>query len=103
MLVYNIQAIDLYHNRTHSFLEQKQLLPCKQKGCQKGSYRCKVQPFIDSMIIENCHKEKHSLSTAWIDYRKAFDSVPHSWILKSLDIYKVSSVIINFLKNSMKL
>ena len=55
------------------------------------------------MIIENYHKKKRSLSSTWIDYRKAFDSVPYSWVLKELDIYKVSPVIINFLKNSMKL
>ena len=55
------------------------------------------------MITENCHKKKRSLSTVWIDYRKAFDSVPHSWILKALGIYKVSLVIINLLKSSMKL
>ena len=55
------------------------------------------------MIIENYQKKKRSLSSTWIDYRKAFDSVPYSWILKELDIYKVSPVIINFLKNGMKL
>ena len=55
------------------------------------------------MIIENYHKKKQSLSSTWVDYRKEFDSVPYSWILKALDIYKVSPVVINFLKNSMKL
>ena len=55
------------------------------------------------IIIKNCYKKKRSLSTAWIDYRKAFNSVPHSWILKPLDIYKVSPVIKNFLKYSVKL
>ena len=25
----------------------------------------------------------------WIDYKKAFDMIPHSWILKCLDIFKV--------------
>ena len=54
------------------------------------------------MIIENWHKEKRNLSTAWIDYRKAFDNVPHSLILKGLYIYKVSPTIIKFLKNSME-
>ena len=78
------------------------MLPCEQKGCRKGLYGCKDQLLINRMIIENCKKKKLSLSTAWIDYCKAFDSVPHSWILKALDIYKVSPVIINFLKNSMK-
>ena len=91
MLVYNIQTINLYHNiHTYSFLEHKELLPYKQKGCRRGSYGCKDQLLINRMIIENYHKKKRSLSTTWIDYRKAFDSVPHSWILKSLDIYKVS-------------
>ena len=89
--------------RTYSSLEQKKLLPSEQKGCRIGSYGCKDQLLINRMFIENCHKKKRSLSTAWIDYRKAFNSVPHSWILKALDIFKVSPVIINFLKNSMKL
>ena len=33
---------------------------------------------------------------AWIDYRKAFDSVPDSWILKLLDLFQVSPVLIFF-------
>ena len=52
---------------TYSFLEQKELLQCEQKGCRKGSGGCKDQLLINRMIIENCHKKKQSLSTAWID------------------------------------
>ena len=48
----------------------------------------------------SCHR---NLSTAWIDYRKAFDSVPHTWTLKVLQMYKISTTIINFLTTSMKL
>ena len=41
-------------------------------------------------------------SSNWcIDYKKAFDSVPHAWIIKSLQIHKVSPVLINFLSTSM--
>ena len=64
--------------RTYLFLEQKRLLPYEQKRRRKGSYGCKDQLLINRMIIENCHKKRQSLSTAWIDYRKTFDSVPHS-------------------------
>ena len=32
------------------------------------------------MILENCHNCNTNLSIAWTDYKKAFDSVPHSWI-----------------------
>jgi hypothetical protein len=55
------------------------------------------------MILENCHGRKRNLSTAWIDYRKAFDSVPHSWIIQALEIYRVSPVISEFLEHNMAL
>ena len=41
------------------------------------------------------------MSTAWIDYKKAFDSVPHSWILKCLQMYKINPVLITFIEESM--
>ena len=41
------------------------------------------------------------MSTAWIDYKKAFDGVPHSWILKCLQRYKIHAVLITFIEESM--
>ena len=55
------------------------------------------------MVLENAKSKHKNLSTAWIDYKKAFDSVPHSWILQCLELFKVSPTLINFLKKSMKL
>ena len=73
----------------------------EQKGCKKGSYGCKDQLLVNKMILEHYRKMKRNLSTAWIDYRKAFDSVPHSWILKTMQMYKASPTLINFLNHSM--
>ena len=56
---------------------------------------------INNAILENCKKRKKNLSTAWIDYRKAFDSIPHSWILKCLQMYKIYPVLITFIEESM--
>ena len=53
------------------------------------------------MILEDCKAKRKNLSTAWIDYRKAFDSVPHSWIIKAMQIYKVSPDLIKYIKHSM--
>ena len=39
---------------------------------------------------------------AWIDYKKACDSVPHSWILSCLDLYKVHPRICVFIQNVMQ-
>ena len=39
----------------------------------------------------------------YIDYAKAYDSVPHKWLVDVLTIYKISPVIVNFLMMSMQL
>ena len=38
---------------------------------------------------------------AWIDYRKAYDMLPHSWILETLGMTKVAKNIEDLLKRSM--
>lgn len=56
---------------------------------------------IDSVITDTTKRKNRNLSMAWIDYRKAFDSVPHSWLLSILKIYKVDPRIIQLLGHLM--
>ena len=42
---------------------------------------------------------RRNLTTIWLDYRKAFDSIPHSWLIKSLKLAKVPDYIINAIEN----
>ena len=37
---------------------------------------------------------------AWIDYQKAYDMVPHSWILECARMVGVAQNIITFIENS---
>ena len=55
------------------------------------------------MFLENCHKRNNNLSSAWIDYKKAFDSVPHSWMKKCHETLKMSPVLRNLLTHSMRM
>ena len=82
---------------TYSFLIDSGLFPDEQNGCKRGSYGCKDQLLINKLILENCHNRNTNLSIAWIDYKKAFDSVPHSWIEKCLETFKISPVSRNFI------
>ena len=75
----------------------------EQKGCRRESYGCKDKMLINQMIIEDCKSKHRNLSMAWIDYCKAFDSVPHSWILKVSHLFKISLVLINFLRINMSM
>ena len=39
------------------------------------------------MVMMNSKNRKPNLSMAWIDYKKAFDMIPHSWLIECLEIY----------------
>ena len=53
------------------------------------------------MILKNSRRRKTSLHVAWIDYKKAFDSLPHSWMAKCLEIVGVRGNIRQFLRVAM--
>ena len=85
----------------YKHLEENNLYPIEQKGCKRGTYGCKDQLLINKMILEDSNNNKKNLSTAWIDYQKAFDSVPHSWIIACLQQLNIHSDITKFLKFNM--
>ena len=62
----------------------------------------KNQLLIDKATLEDCRKRRTNLAMAWIDYRKAYDFVPHSWILECLDMLGIADNVRSFLEKSMK-
>ena len=76
--------------KLYQHLERNGLLADEQKGCRKGSRGTKDQLLVDKAILKNCRRRLTNLSMAWIDYRKAYDMVPHSWILKCLEMVRGS-------------
>lgn len=95
----NLTAI--LSDRIYQHLEENQLFPIEQKGCRRNSYGCKDHLLINRTITEDAKRKRKHLSMGWIDYQKAFDSVPHSWLLKILELNKVNASIIGFLRKAM--
>ena len=44
-------------------------------------------------------KERRNIFTVWLDYKKAFDSVPHEWLLYALQLAKVPAQLIEAIKH----
>ena len=83
-------------------LTSRRLFPDEQKGCFKGS-RCTAELlYINQHILDESKIRRKNLAMAWIDYKKAYDMVPHSRIINSLKIYKISDEVINFIDKTMK-
>ena len=45
---------------------------------------------------------KRNLSMAWIDYKKVYDMVPHSWVIGCLETVGINEKIRRLLAESMK-
>ena len=96
-LLTGIVSEDIY-----CFMENENLFPEEQKGCRRKSRGTKDQLLIDKAVLKDCRKRRANLAMAWIDYKKAYDFVPHSWIIECLDMLGIAENVRTFLENSMK-
>ena len=77
----------------YNFLEGEELLPEEQKGCRKKSRGTNDQLFIDKTVMEEVMQRKRNVAMAWVDYKKVYDMVPHSWIKECLNMFGIADNI----------
>ena len=95
-LLTGIIADEIYEH-----LDRGDYLEKEQKGCIRSRFGTKDQLLMNKTILEDARRRHRNLSMAWIDYKKAFDSVPHSWIKRCLDLYKIDDNLRTFLSSQM--
>ena len=83
--------------KLYQHLERNGMLADEQKGCRKRSRGAKDQLLVDKAILKNCRRRMTNLSMAWIDYKKAYDLVLHSWILKCLEMVRAAKNMITII------
>ena len=89
-------------DQIYTHLDQEKLLPEEQKGRKKGSRGTNDLLYIDRSVIKEVKSTNKNLAMAWIDYKKAYDMVPHSWIIECLDLFAVAENIKSLLVNSVE-
>ena len=96
-LMTGIVADEIYRH-----LDENDILPEEQKGCRRKARGTNDLLYIDSMIFREVKRRRKNLAVAWIDYKKAYDMIPHSWILECLKNFKIHGSVQRFLGRSMK-
>ena len=89
-------------DQIYGHLDQLKLLPEEQKRCRKRSRGTNDVLYIDRAVIREVKSRKEKLAMAWIDYKKAFNMLPHLWIKECLDLFGVAENIKTLLVNSME-
>ena len=96
-LLTGIIADEIYNH-----LDTNRILPVEQKGCRRRKRGSKDQLMIDKAIMRNSKRRKTGLKVVWIDYKKAYDLLPHTWIIKTLELYGIAENIVKLIAESMK-
>ena len=71
----------------------------EQAGAKNGSWGCMDHLLINRVVTDEVRKGRKNLSMIWLDYKKACDSVPHSWILEALRLAKIPEQIISAIEH----
>ena len=64
-----------------------------QRGGKDGCSGTLNNLLLDDMVLKDAQMNKKNLCCAWIDVKKAYDSLSHSWIKKVLEIHRVPTKI----------
>ena len=88
--------------KMYSHLKRENVLQSEQKGCHKGGCGTKDQLLIDKTVLRDCKRRYTNLAMAWIDYKKACDIVPNSWISECLEMFGIANNVQDFLNIRMK-
>ena len=57
---------------------------------------------IDKTVLKDSKKRHTNLSAAWIDYRKTYDLVPHSWVNEHMEMFGIAENLRTFLQKCMQ-
>ena len=82
-------------------INANKIIPNEQKGNASNTYGTINQLIIDKMVMDNVKLKQRNVSTAWMDYKKAFDSVPQDWIIQTLKIHKFDPITTTFLRKTI--
>ena len=76
-------------------LMSNNIITPEQAGGKQGVWRTTEQLLINKTIVSDAKPRRRNLFTVWLDYKKAFDLILHTWLIKALHYAKLPIQLIN--------
>ena len=83
-------------DQIYGHLDQQKSLPEEQNECKKRSRGNNDLVYMDRAVIREVKSKKKNLVMICIDYKKAYDMVPHLWIKECLELFGVAEFSVCF-------
>jgi len=74
-----------------------------RKGALGSQYGCIDHLLLMNSVWQQVKSKYRSLVVAWIDYRKAYNLVPHNWLLECLHLFQFPPVLVSCLERLLPL
>ena len=102
-----IACLNLMYKMYTSFLNtflsdhcfKNQIISPEQAAGKKGVWGCTEQLLINKAIMTEVRKKRRNPFTIWLDYKKAFDTVPHEWLIYALKLAKVPPQLVSSIEH----
>ena len=91
--------LTILHNRLWKFVNEKNILPTSQLGFVKGSRTSDPHVILNNLIDEYCQKNKKYIYSCFVDFEKAFDTIPRDLLFKKLFNMGINGNFFNILKH----
>ena len=91
----SLYGLTPYNSFLSDHLLRNNIITPEQAGGKQGEWGTTEQLLINKSILNGARKHRRNLITVWLDYKKAFDSVPHSWLIQALKLAKVPQKVVN--------
>ena len=75
------------------------IIGIEQAAAKRGSWGCTDQLLTNKAIMEEVTSKRKNIVCVWLDHKKAFDTVPHVWLIKALQLAKVPQEIIKAIES----
>ena len=87
------------NNRLIKFVKDNNLLTPSQLGFVLANRTSDAHLIIYNLVQENCHKKGDKIYSCFVDFKKAFDSIPRDVLLKKLLNFGIDGKCFNIIKH----
>ena len=89
-------------SKLYDHLDTQGVIGEEQKGCIRRTQGTKDHLMLDKNLMRDSKKRSSNLAIAWIDYQKAYDMLPHPWIIETMKLTGMARNVIELISNSMR-
>ena len=89
----------ILNKRLLNFVKERNILSEEQLGFVAGNRTSDAHIIIHNIIQKYCHKENKRIHSCFVDFSKAFDSIPRDTLFNKLKTYGITGNFYNVLKN----